>query len=184
MDPVPQEESMSGIATPPTIVANTVKSDTRTMEDDEDGDILFGGETPDAMKVDPSEIALPTHGSLSLPVQVENISRSRLHLYHSSVHIEFSVCRLWKCGEPSKPRDAASFYSSFDTIPLCPSSFGLTYQLCSNCFGSRLLHRYGWSTSIPTKDELMRTPVADPVEEGSDTLDESSSAGSESSDSE
>ena len=145
---------------------------------------MFGTDAPDAMQVDPAASSILALGPSSLPVQVENISRSRLHLYHSSVHAEFSVCRLWKCGEPSNPRDSASFHASFDTIPLSPSSFGPTYQPCSNCFGARLLHRYGWSDSIPVKDELMCVPVAAPVEEGSDTLDESSSAGSDSSDSE
>ena len=139
----------------------------------------------DIMDIDPVDVPTPHRASvLSLPVQVENITASKLHLYHPSVHTEFSVCRLWKCGSASQPTNAASFYSSFDTIPLNPSSFNSQYQPCSNCFGLRLLNRYGWTTNIPTKTELMKALVAAPVEDGSDTLDESSAAGSSSSDSE
>ena len=168
---------------------------------EEPGDSLFGesgsamGENtsnaeeaivlqPSTMAVDPLDVPTPNRPTtMSLPVQVENITASKLHLYQPAVHTEFSVCRLWKCGSPAMPTGSASFYNSFDTIPLNPSSFNSQYQPCGNCFGSRLLHRYGWSTVIPTKTVLLGTEPPKPKDEDSDTLDESSAAGSSSSDS-
>ena len=64
------------------------------------------------------------------------------------------MCSLWKCGTRTKPTRHATFYDSFDTVELVPSSFSLDYTPCSTCFGRKKLEKYNWHDFIPDKDVL------------------------------
>ena len=94
------------------------------------------GKRASGLAEDPSE---------NVPVQVQNKTSKKIHLYLQGFH---TVCTTWRCGTREEPRHSADFQQSFDSLDVNENFL----VLCQVCYGDT--RKFASHLKIPSYYEV------------------------------